>query len=150
MINEDAVKTLNHLIKACNDSYNAFREAAAHAGREELVQFFHNESVSRAHMQEDLQTEVLRLGGDPEVEGTDTGVLRSVWISLKGTLNINEASFLKNIAASEEMVLEHFDTALNNELPAEIRELVLRMRNSIEETLERLTLLQGRTKTKHA
>src|SRR5687767_15068752 len=96
MINEDAVKTLNHLIKACNDSFNAFREAAAHAGREELAKFFHNESVNRAHMQEELQTEVLRLGGDPEVEGTDTGVLRSAWLGIKGTLNINEASIIKD------------------------------------------------------
>ena len=63
---DDVISMLNNLIETCKDGEEGFRNASQAAKDPELKQLFNTYAGQRAGFVTELQSEVRRLGGDPE------------------------------------------------------------------------------------
>ncbi|MGH9754167.1 MAG: PA2169 family four-helix-bundle protein, partial [Blastocatellia bacterium] len=68
--NEDVISVLNNLIETCRDGQNGFQSAVEGVNAPDLRGLFEQYAHQREHFVEELQNEVLRLGGDPQNKGS--------------------------------------------------------------------------------
>ena len=67
------IETLDSLVKICIDSAERYRRAAADVGKEKLVQFFDRQQAARRRDADELNLERVRIGGDGEKAGKESG-----------------------------------------------------------------------------
>lgn len=125
MDNDNVISHLNSLIETCRDGQNGFLEAAENVKNPQLKEFFLQTSQERARCVGDLQQEVQRLGGDPENTGSTAAVIHRVWMDIKGTLTgQDDQSILNEVERGEDSAVSAFKSALEADLPANIRSVV--------------------------
>lgn len=125
MSNDEVISCLNGLIQTCKDGQEGFREAAAGVERSDLRSLFAEFSQQRAEFAGVLQGLVRGLGGDPEDEGSISGALHRGWIDLKAALTGNDQeAILNECERGEDSAKENYAEALNDNLPANVRDIV--------------------------
>jgi len=67
------IETLDSLVKICIDSAERYRRAAADVGKEKLVEFFDRQQAARRRDADELNLERVRIGGDGEKAGKESG-----------------------------------------------------------------------------
>jgi uncharacterized protein (TIGR02284 family) len=83
MDTEKTTSTLNGLIETLKDGEQGFRTAAEAVKDPNLKSLFQQYSRQRGEMTRELQSEVRRLGGDPEKSGSMAGAAHRGWINIK-------------------------------------------------------------------
>lgn len=117
---------LNDLIETCKDGQQGFQHAAdnvSHAGMKDLFQRL---STQRGQFSVQLQTFVRSLGEDAENSSSLAGVLHRGWIDLKGAITRkDDKAILAECERGEDSAVAQYRTALDEELPGDIRAIVL-------------------------
>ncbi len=135
----DLVKVLNDLISTLFDSEEAFDKAANGAHSADLRRTFDALSLKRAAFADELAGHVKNLGGEPVGMGRGGGPLSRGWSDLEQRIRPkDDAAFLANCERGEETALKHFDRALAQDLPTDIRTAAEAQRRSIRETVDQL------------
>jgi uncharacterized protein (TIGR02284 family) len=140
--NKAAISTLNGLIETCKDGANGFRaaaEAVTHADAKALF-------ISRVPVIEraatELQAEVRRLGGDPETTGSVAATVHRGYIGLKAAITgKDEAAIITECLRGEELAVKNYEDALEQPLPMESREIVVRHHRGTVQNLEKCRAL---------
>src|SRR5947209_11790361 len=83
---KDFTSTLNNLIETCKDGEQGYRDSAEGVQRSDLRELFNEYARLRTQFASELQTQVSRLGGDPEKSGSVAGSMHRGWINLKAAL----------------------------------------------------------------
>jgi hypothetical protein len=99
--NDEVISTLNNLIETCKDGQNGFGTAAEGVKDSKLTTLFHTYSQQRAQFAAELQSEVRRLGGNPEETGSTAAVLHRGWINIKSALKNNLPADVRMIIESQ-------------------------------------------------
>ncbi len=136
---KDYVETLNDLIEACKDGEEGFRTAAENVRRSELKSLLNDYAQQRAQFAIELQTEVARMGGHPETSGTLAGAVRRGWMDIKGTATgKDEHEILVAAEHNEDSIVHAYQEALKKDLPGEIRSIVEREYQLLQEAHNRI------------
>ena len=119
------VSTLNSLIETCKDGEKGFREAAEGLKSPDIKAKFLEYSRERAQMAAELQSEVRRLGGDPDTGGSMSGSLHRGWLDLKAAITgHDDHAIVSEAERGEDVAKAAYESASLEALPASAQTLV--------------------------
>lgn len=108
--------TLNGLIAASLDSADGYRTAAEQADNPELQQIFQKRATERQQVAVDLQTEMRRLGKEPEDDGTILAAIHRAYIDLRSAVIGNdELAIVNEVERGEFYINGKFEDAIMEE-----------------------------------
>jgi uncharacterized protein (TIGR02284 family) len=147
--NDNVISVLNNLIETCKDGQNGFQTAAEGVKRSDVKSLFYQYSQQRAQFAGELQTEVRRLGGDPEKAGSVAATLHRGWINIKSAVTgEDENAVLAECERGEDSAVSNYKDALADaNLPADVRAIVERQYAQVQEAHDRIRNLERATET---
>lgn len=133
MDNQGQISTLNTLIETLIDSVTGYEDAASNADGSRFQEIFRNRAQERNRMVEELRSEVRRLGGNPEDDGSFMGKTHQRFLDLKAAVTgRDDQSIINEVERGEDHLKEKFETALNGDtLTGETRSTVERVYQSV-------------------
>lgn len=138
--NKHTISVLNDLIETLKDGQEGFRDAAQGVKDAEYKKMFGEYATQRAQMMGELQNEVIRLGeNDPTKTGSVAGAIHRGWINLKSSLTGGSDSAIVNEAErGEDSAVSNYQSALEKELPGDIRAIVEKQYAVVKQTHDRV------------
>ena len=116
---------LNHLIETCLDSERGYRAAAALVEGPTLKAKLLEMADERAQFALELMPHAQRLGGDAAADGTRAAAVHRRWMEFKArVMPHNDAAVFGEVLRGDEVTLRTYESALNEVLPATVRDLV--------------------------
>jgi uncharacterized protein (TIGR02284 family) len=141
--NDELISILNDLVETCKDGQNGFRTAAEEIKNSELTTLFNSYSQQRAQFAAELQSEVRRLGGDPEDAGSTAAVLHRGWMNIKSAVTgEDQGAVIAECERGEDSAVSAYEEALENELPGNLRVIVERQFSQVKEAHDRIRSLE--------
>ena len=145
---DDVISTLNNLIETCKDGQNGFQTAADGVKNSELKTLFHTYAQQRAQFSGELQSEVRRLGGDPENTGSVAASLHRGWINIKSAVTgEDEGAVIAECERGEDSAVRNYKDALSENLPENIRSIVQSQYTQVQEAHDRIRSLERASST---
>jgi len=143
-IRQDEISTLNTLIATLIDSVTGFEDSAANIDNSRLQELFRDNARERQQVVEDLRSEVRRLGGNPEDDGSFLGKTHQRFLDLKAAIaGHDEKAVINETERGEDYLKEKFETALNGgTLSGESRAVVERAYQSVRKGHDQVSVLK--------
>jgi len=143
MDRDDVISVLNDLIATSEDGVKDFRACADAVKSSDAKTFFND----RVHLIErglkELQGEVRRLGGDPKAHGTARGAMRRGVIDIESAIKRkDDGAVLSECTRAENAAVERYQSALEKNLPPEVRTIVERQLQGVLENRDRVRTLR--------
>jgi uncharacterized protein (TIGR02284 family) len=141
---QDEISTLNTLISTLIDSVTGYEDAASNSDAGRFQQMFRERAGERQRVVEDLRSEVRRLGGNPEDDGSFMGKTHQRFLDLKAAITgRDEKSIIDEVERGEDYLKEKFETALNSgTLSGESRAAVERAYQSVRSGHDQMSALK--------
>jgi uncharacterized protein (TIGR02284 family) len=142
-------KTLKTLVQTLHDGQEGFRQSSENVKSPQLKETFSQFSLQRAKFAGDLESELRTLGEeDPQKEGSTLGgKIHRGWIDLKSALTKNtDHAVLEEAERGEDVAVKAYKDALENELPAPIREIVANQAVEVKAAHDEVKSLRDSTK----
>lgn len=137
--NQELVTVLNDLIATCNDSWEGFGKAAKGVHDDGLRSYLTDVSLQRAGFARRLSDEVKKAGGEPAQAGHGGGILHQGWVDLETRLRSkNDGEIRVECIQGEEDTQKHYERAVDQNLPDDVRLIVERQFNEVQATLKEL------------
>ena len=143
--NRDEITTLNTLTTTLIDSVTGFEDAASNIeGSSRLQQLFRERASERRQVVEVLRAEVVRLGGNPEDDGSFLGKTHQRFLDLKAAVTgRDEQAIINEVERGEDYLKEKFETALESgNLSSETRPAVERAYQSVRSGHDQVSALK--------
>ena len=142
-IKKDYVSVLNNLIETCKDGEEGFRQAAEGAQSADLKETFRQYARQRAEFAAELQTEVGKMGAQPEQSGTVGGSLHRGWMNIKTTVTgKDDQAILNEAERGEDAAVKAYKDALTKNLSTELQSEVNRQYRQVQEAHDRVRALR--------
>jgi uncharacterized protein (TIGR02284 family) len=140
-IQEEQTSILIALAKYCNDGYSGYSEIAEKTTNNELKTIFNRLSQQRKLFAEELNSEILALGGERIESGSTEGNLHHLWLNIKALFTSNDLQGLIEAAKTgEEFIEERYAENITNEkLPSFLREKLIKQHSLIVGAYSQLT-----------
>ena len=144
MDNQDQVSTLNTLTATLIDSVTGYEDAASNAEAGRFQQLFRERASERSRIVEELRSEVRRLGGNPEDDGSFMGKTHQRFLDLKAAITgRDEQAIINEVERGEDYLKEKFETALDSDtLTGESRAVVERAYQSVRSGHDQISQLK--------
>jgi len=127
MSREAIVETLNELIEACKDGEYGFTACARHVSSAQLRLLLTERADDCIRSAEELQSLVVRFGGEPETEGSGLAALHRGWLAMRSSLaGYSDQAMLAECEREEDLALARYRAALGERLPEDVRAVVAR------------------------
>ncbi|WP_048919647.1 ferritin-like domain-containing protein [Rufibacter radiotolerans] len=141
--NKKVVEVLKELNEFVHDGLEGY-ERAAQESKDQLRQDIYRKfSQQRLAFANELNMIIQRHGGSPERDTTTKGKLYRQWMDFKAALTgRDEEAILGSSIYGEEWAQKAYRDALDQELPAEVRGVLLRQREASTDVLQRLHQLR--------
>lgn len=138
------ITTLNTLITTLIDSINGYEDSAANIESQRLQQLFRESAGERQRIVEELRSEVRRLGGNPEDDGSFLGKTHQRFLDLKAAIaGRDEKAVINETERGEDYLKEKFEAALEGgTLSGESRAAVERAYQSVRSGHDRVRALK--------
>lgn len=135
--------TLNHLIPTCKDGQEGYLTAAENVSDAEAKRLFSDYSLQRAKFAGELQSLAHELGdSNPEYASSVSGALHRGWMNLKSAVTSGDAhAIFLECERGESCAVSEYQKALEQELPANVREVVARQGQTIAAAHQRVRAL---------
>jgi uncharacterized protein (TIGR02284 family) len=149
MIDTDEIRsTLNNLIETLKDGEQGFRDSADKLRNSDYAASFRLIGSERSAAASELQSEVARLGGKPETSGSASGAMHRGWIGLKAALTGNDdRAILEEAERGEDNAVKNYRDALSKDLPTDIRNIVERQYQQVQERHNEVRALRDAART---
>lgn len=120
------IRTLNSLIASVIDSINGYNESAKDAESSRFGSIFTERASERRQVVEQLRSEVSRLGGNPEDDGTALAGAHRAFINLKSAVtNRDDKAVINEVERGEDHLKNKFEEALrDNDLSPAVRSVI--------------------------
>jgi uncharacterized protein (TIGR02284 family) len=140
----DEITTLNTLIATTIDSITGYEDAAAKSEAGRFAQLFRDRANERQQVVGELRSEVRRLGGNPEDDGSFLGKTHQRFLDLKAAVTgRDEKAIINEVERGEDYLKEKFETALNDgPLSGEVRAVVERCFQSVRAGHDQMSQLK--------
>lgn len=133
------ISTLNDLIATTYDSINGYTEAAKNSDNQRFAALFTARSVEREAAIRTLRSEVIRLGGKPDDNGTVMGGAHRMFMNLKSVVTgRDETAIIAEVEQGEDHIKAKFedaiaDTELSPQVMHTIRECYVSIKQGHDE-----------------
>ena len=140
----DEISTLNTLIATTIDSVTGYENSAKDIDNQRFAQIFRERANERQQVVEQLRSEVRRLGGNPEDDGSFMGKTHQRFEDLKAAITgKDEKSIINEVERGEDYLKEKFETALNSDtLSGESRSVVEQCYQSVRQGHDQMSQLK--------
>jgi|YelNatPaOPRAMG01_1025707.scaffolds.fasta_scaffold204968_1 uncharacterized protein (TIGR02284 family) len=140
---EEVVSILNDLIQTCRDSHEAFERAADNVHRVDLKTPLNELSHQQAIFAGELEDQVRSLGGEPAKRG-HLGSLLERGLGEIGSRfkEKDDPAILAECQKVADDSLRHYQHALNEDLPADVRMIVQRHFQAVQAALSQLRTME--------
>ena len=140
----DDKTVLNTLLATLTDSINGYREAADHAEDAKLKELFRSSADERSQVANDLRSEVRRLGGNPDDEGSLMGKTHQRFLDLKAAITgRDDKAIVNEVERGEDYLKAKFKAAVESDgLTTESRAVVERAYQSVLRGHDRVSKLK--------
>jgi uncharacterized protein (TIGR02284 family) len=132
--NSEVIEVLNDLILINNDRVAGYEKANAETKEIEndLRSMFTNLAEQSRKFADDLKSEVVRLGGEPETGTLASGKLYRVWMDVRSVFTSdNRKAVLESAETGEDAAKKAYEEALKNDLPSEITQMLITQQTAI-------------------
>ena len=138
------ISTLNTLIATTIDSITGYENSAKDIESERFREIFRQRADERQQVVEQLRSEVRRLGGNPEDDGSFMGKTHQRFEDLKSAVTGgDDKSIINEVERGEDYLKEKFETALNSDtLTGEARSVVERCYQSVRQGHDQISQLK--------
>lgn len=117
MENEKTIEVLNKLITINNDRIEGYETASKETEEQDLKTLFGNLSATSQTCNQELNSEVIKLGGTPALGTKTTGKFFRVWMDVKAALTGHDRkAILNSCEYGEDIAKETYAKALENDL----------------------------------
>ena len=132
-IDHEKVKaTLGKLIDVLRDSHEGFATLEKNLQDPTARTFFLKETQERANFSGELENELHRLGvKDVHQSGMVSGKVHRTWGELKAKLGGGDHALLATAEQGEDVAKKAYQEALEEHLPADIRDILTRQQTSV-------------------
>lgn len=146
---KEIVSVIDDLIQTLKDGEEGFKQAAEGVKAPQLKSLFNEYSSQRLHFATELQSRAHSLGrADPEESGSATGALHRAWINMKSAITSgDDHAILAECERGEDSAVEQYEKAMNDNLPAPLREIVSRQYSEVKNAHDRIKNLRDTAKT---
>src|SRR5262245_2007956 len=125
MNNNQVISIVRDLIEACRDGQGGFRTAADYIQNSEFRRLFNIFSQQRTQFVTELQSEVHRLGGDPEQADSAFGRFQRGWVDIQDVvLRGDEGAIIAECQRGEQAAIDSYEEALSMDLPLDVQYVV--------------------------
>jgi uncharacterized protein (TIGR02284 family) len=140
----DTISTLNTLIATTIDSITGYEDSAQNIDNERFREIFRQRANERQQVVESLRSEVRRLGGNPEDDGSFLGKAHQRFEDLKAAVTgRDEKAIINEVERGEDYLKEKFEAALNSDaLTGESRSVVERCYQSVRSGHDQMSQLK--------
>jgi uncharacterized protein (TIGR02284 family) len=150
MQNDKAISILNNLIETCKDGELGFKTAAEGLKSAETKTKFLEYSRQRAEMVRELQSEVRRLGGDPEKSGSVAGTMHRGWLDIKSVITgKDDHAIVAEAERGEDVAKSAYETALKDALPVTAQTIVQQQAAKVRQAHDHVRNIRDREKVAH-
>ena len=135
--------TLNELIETLRSNQEGFKELGHRLQNDRAKRFFLEETQVRAEYAAELENELHRMGVH-DVKKTGTSYMskaRHLWGELQVTLAVGQKALLSMAEKGDDAAKEVFTSALKEDLPLPLRELLQRQLTHIQRSHDRIKAL---------
>jgi uncharacterized protein (TIGR02284 family) len=149
-VNNEIISTLNELIETSKDGEKGFTLAAKDTKEPELTALFEEGAQSCRAAAAELQSEVRRLGEDPDKGGSVKGATHRGWVSLKSAVTGRSSeAILEEVERGEDYAKARYAQALKMDLPPDVRSLVERQYQGVLSNHDRVRDLRNQYRARH-
>jgi uncharacterized protein (TIGR02284 family) len=140
----DTITTLNTLIATTIDSITGYEESAQNIDNERLREIFRQRASERQEVVGELRSEVRRLGGNPEDDGSFLGKAHQRFEDLKAAITgRDEKSIINEVERGEDYLKGKWQAALQSgNLHGETHDLIERCYQSIKSGHDQISQLK--------
>jgi len=145
---QEVISTINNLIETLKDGQEGFKQAAEGVKDPQLKSLFNDYSQQRSRFATELQSQARSLGEpEPETSSTAAGALHRSWINLKSAVTRgDDHAILAECERGEDSAVEEYKKAIDQNLSAQLREIVSRQYSEIKNTHDRIKNLRDTAK----
>lgn len=134
MDRREIVSNLNDLIETSNDGETGFRTCADGVQSPRLKAILNEASQRCAEGAAELERLVHNLGGDAATTGSVGGTVHRAWTNIKSTITgMDEAAVLAECERGEDVAEKIYQSALEKDLPKDIRTIVERQYQGVKQ-----------------
>ena len=140
----ETITALNTLIATTIDSVNGYEDSAKNIDNERLREIFRQRADERQEVVSQLRSEVQRLGGNPEDDGSFLGKTHQRFEDLKAAITgRDEKSIINEVERGEDYLKEKWQTALQSgDLQGESHQLIEQCYQSIKQGHDQMSQLK--------
>jgi uncharacterized protein (TIGR02284 family) len=140
----EEISALNTLIATTIDSVTGYENSAKDVDNQRFAEIFRERANERQQVVEQLRSEVRRLGGNPEDDGSLLGKTHQRFEDLKAAVTgQDEQSIVNEIERGEDYLKEKFETALDSDaLSGESRSVVENCYQSVRSGHDQMSQLK--------
>jgi uncharacterized protein (TIGR02284 family) len=141
---QEEISTINTLIATLIDSVTGYEDAASNSEAGRFTEMFRDRASERQRCVEDLRSEVRRLGGNPEDDGSFMGKTHQRFLDLKAAVTgRDDQAIINEVERGEDYLKEKFETALNHgDLSPESRSVIERVFQSVRSGHDQMSQLK--------
>lgn len=144
MDNDDVISTVNGLIQTSRDGEQGFRTCAEDVDSPTLKTVFNEAAQRCGRSAAELETKVRAMGGDPATGGSVGGSLHRAWVDIKSKITgKDEKAILEECERGEDAAKRAYNSALEQELPVDIRALVEKQYQGVKQNHDRIRDLRN-------
>lgn len=138
------IRTLNGLIATVIDSIDGYTEAAKESESGRFGQIFTDHAAERRQVATRLQTEVTRLGGNPEDDGTTAAAAHRGFLNLKSAVTgQDDKAIVNEVERGEDHIKAKFEDALrDDDLTPQVRSVIQECFTSVKAGHDRMSQLK--------
>jgi len=140
----EEISTLNTLIATTIDSVTGYENSAKDVDSERFREMFRQRADERQRVVEELRSEVRRLGGNPEDDGSFMGKTHQRFEDLKAAITGgDDKSIINEVERGEDYLKGKFEAALNSDaLSGDSRSVVERCYQSVRSGHDQMSQLK--------
>jgi uncharacterized protein (TIGR02284 family) len=146
---KEIISTIDDLIETLKDGQEGFKQAAEGVKDSQLKALFNEYSNQRSRFASELQTQARSLGkSEPETSSSAAGALHRAWINLKSAVTKgDDHAILAECERGEDSAVEQYRKAMDDDLPAPLRDIISRQYTDIISAHDRIRNLRDTAKT---
>ncbi len=146
-----SLKSLHDLVATCNDAAEGYGKAAKGLHDRELSDKLAEISGERTRFAVDLESALSKLGGEVRNDLHEGGILHQGWVDLETRIRPkNQRDILEDCIRGDQGTLKHYQHAITQDLPQELRSVVGGQLAAVERDLQFLQTSLQRHHSQHA
>lgn len=131
------VKKLDEIAQLLHDGYSCYKNHVENVKQPALKELFIHLSQQRLKMENEIKKEIELAGEKPSEGGTITGTVHKFYENLKSIITQGDPlAITKEIKRGENMLLEEYKSAISCHLTNELKEILIRQFNQVEDELK--------------